>query len=72
MKKGEKQKVFSVCFAVSHYRQCASRAEVPHQAPFPGLYSALQHQAILALNYVCEHLCFISIYCVHLLATCIS
>ena len=33
-----------------------------------GLYSASQHQATRALNCICERLCFISIYFVHLLA----
>ena len=41
--------------------------ERPGQAPFLELYSASQHQATEALNYVSEHLCFISIYfCIHL------
>lgn len=32
------------------------------------LHSGLQHQATMALNGVCEHLCFIPIYYVHSLA----
>ena len=62
MKKGEKRKVFSVCFAGSHYRGStqpqAVRAVPP--APPPELLSATQHQATTALNCVCEHLCFTS------------
>ncbi|CAD7688752.1 unnamed protein product [Nyctereutes procyonoides] len=39
------------------------------QAPYQG--TASQHQATTVLNYVCEHLCFISIYFVHMLARCV-
>lgn len=36
------------------------------------LCSAFQHQAAaIALNYVCEHLCFASSYFVHLFARCV-
>ena len=36
------------------------------------LHLASQHQAFLALNHVCEHLCFISTYFVHLLGRCVT
>ena len=35
------------------------------------IYSASQHQAAIALNCVCEHLCFISVYFVYLLVRCV-
>ncbi|XP_042099629.1 endoplasmic reticulum junction formation protein lunapark isoform X4 [Ovis aries] len=35
------------------------------------LHSASHHQAAIALNFVCEHLCFVSIYFVHPLARCV-
>lgn len=34
------------------------------------LRNYIQHQSAVALSCVCEHLCFISIYFVHLLARC--
>ena len=36
---------------------------------FPGKYT--QHQVALAMNCVCEYLCFISVYFVHPLARCV-
>ena len=35
------------------------------------LHSASWHTAAIALSSVCEHLCFISIYFVHLLTRCV-
>ena len=38
----------------------------PHQAPTPGTArTPSHHQVAMALNWVCEHLCFVSIYFVH-------
>lgn len=75
MKKGKKWKVgFSLCFAVSRYRGRThpQHWEWTHQAPsLRTIYSASQHQATTALNCICEHLCFIFICFVHLLARCI-
>ena len=45
----------------------AVRVALP--SPFPGNYT--QHQAVITLNCVCEHLCFISIYFVIPLARCV-
>lgn len=45
------------------------------QGSFPGKHSAsafTAYQAAGALNYVCEHLCFLSIYFVHLLTRCVQ
>lgn len=49
------------------------QGEQPHPAPSRGSTapSASHHQAPRAFNYVREHLCFIPIDCVHLLAICI-
>ena len=41
------------------------------QALPQGLHSVSQHHTTLVLNCVCEHLCSISIYFVHLLARCV-
>lgn len=43
----------------------------PAKLPPCELHSAYQHQVSIALNCVCEHLCFISVYFVHPLARCI-
>ena len=48
----------------------SSQQEQPHQAS-PKLHSASQDPAVIALNCVWEHLCLISIYCVHPLARCV-
>ncbi|EPY73163.1 mitochondrial folate transporter/carrier [Camelus ferus] len=45
--------------------------EWQHQLLSWELHSASQHQAAIALNCVCEHLCFIWIYFVHPLARCV-
>ena len=42
-----------------------------HQAPSGAAHSASQHQATMALNYICEYLYFISIDFMHLLARCV-
>lgn len=55
------QIAFSVYFAGSCHR--GSTHLLPRQ-----LHSAFQHQAAAALSCVCEHLRFISIYCVYPLA----
>ena len=47
------------------------RREWHSQAPFREPHLASQHPAAAALNCVCEHLCFISIYSVHLLSRCV-
>lgn len=46
-------------------------ARVAPQTPSPELHSAAQPQAAVALSRVYEHLCFISIYFMHLLARCV-
>ena len=61
----------SICFTVNPYRGNLSRESSPAQLLLPKLHSAFQHQATRALNCICEHLCFISIYFVHLLARCV-
>lgn len=68
MRKGKKHNQHSVCCQQpSPYRgsSCPEQPEWCHQAPSPGTtlsMSASQHQALMALNCVCEHLCFISMY----------
>lgn len=65
--------MFTVCFAVSLYRGSAH----PKQQDWPAkllpqeLHSAPQHQATVALNWVCEHLCFILICFVPLFTRCV-
>lgn len=48
--------------------RAAGPAKLLHQEP----HSASQHPAAVALNCVCEHLGFLSIYVVHPLASCVS
>ena len=43
----------------------AARGASPSSIP-PELHSASQYQTTIALNCVCEHLCFISVYTVHI------
>ena len=43
----------------------AARGAAPSSIP-PELHSASQYQTTIALNCVCEHLCFISVYTVHI------
>lgn len=58
---------FSMCSARSRYRGSTHPGSQWHrQAPFPGTNPAPQHPAATALN--CEHLRFVSIYSVYLLA----
>ena len=63
--------VFSVCVFVlllqRQHRTLSSKSGAVDLLS-PELHSASQYQATKALNCVCEHLCFISIYVVHLLA----
>ena len=47
------------------------QGEWHHQALPQGLHSASQHHTTLILNCVCEHLCSISVYFVHLFARCV-
>ena len=56
---------FSICFAESSYIGSAYPEKSAPYWLFPGNHS--QHQAIVALNCVCEHLCFILVYFVYLL-----
>ena len=67
-KKIKRQKLklaFSICFAESSYTGSAHPAQSAPYQLFPGNHS--QHQAIVALNCVCEHLFFILVYFVYLL-----
>lgn len=68
MKKGKKQKQHSACFAVSHYRGSTHPEKSGPTKILPWeLHSASSHQSFE----LCEHLCFILIYSVHLLARCV-
>ncbi|CAD7670387.1 unnamed protein product [Nyctereutes procyonoides] len=59
-----------ICLAASHYRGSAPGAvRVALASSLPG--NCTQHQAAIALNCICEHLCFISMYFVHPLARCV-
>lgn len=63
-----------VCFAGSPYRgstSCPGRETPPAQLLPRETHSASQHSAAIALNCVGKHLCFISIYFVHLLERCV-
>lgn len=68
------QTAFGICFAVSLLEMQHS-PWTARVAPFKlltrELHLASQHQTATALNCVCEHLCFILIYFVHLLARCV-
>ena len=71
-KKSEKDFLFyekSVYFLGSYLPGTFEKQEWHHQPSSPRNYT--KHQATIALNCVCEHLCFISTYFVHLLASCI-
>ena len=65
--------MFSVCFPASCCRSsehsCRERGPAKLLPWEPR--SASQHQVVIALNCVCEHLCVISIYFVHPLAKCV-
>lgn len=72
-KKGNGKIPLSFGFATSCYR-CSvhpSSKSGPAKLLPCELHSAYQHQVSIALNCVCEHLCFISVYFVHPLARCI-
>ena len=65
-KKGKMKLAFSSCFAARRYRGSAtliSESSAAKLLPWE-LPSTSQHQAAVALNCVCEHLCFISIFLV--------
>lgn len=64
--------VLGVDFAGSCYRGSTfPTVEVTKPSSFPQeLQTAAQHQAAIVLNCVYEHLCFLSVYFVHLLARC--
>lgn len=65
-KKRQKAKTpFSFCFAASSYRSSehSEQPEWHHQAPSPGATLKSQPQAIIALNCVCEHLCYLDLFC---------
>lgn len=72
-KRRKAKRAFGVRFAASPYRGSVhpSSESGPSKLLPQELYSASQYQAIRALKCVCEHLCFISIYCVHPLARCV-
>lgn len=66
MEKGQKVKVaLGVCFEGQCYR--GSKNLWAKLLPWD-LHSVSQHQVPTALNGVCKHLCFVSIYFVHPLA----
>lgn len=63
----QRQKAFNIRFAVSYCRSSthsSSKNGPATQLPWE-LYSASQHQAVIALKCVCEHLRFILIYTMH-------
>ena len=65
---------FSICFAVSRCNRGGMRPEQQEwhfQAPSLGTTLSLSASSHHALNCVCEHQCFISIYFVHPLARCV-
>lgn len=74
----ERQKAkiaFSVCFAMSlhggnarpeHWGKSGPTELLPQE-----IHSTSQYPVARALNYVCEHLCFVLIYSVHPLARCV-
>lgn len=60
-KKAKKTKQRSVCLAASTCKGSAAQSsERPHLAFSQKPCSAAHHQAAMALNCACEHLCFIS------------
>lgn len=66
-KRQEVEIEFSICLALSRYRAlCTGAVRVAPPSSFPR--NCAQPWAAIALNCVCERLCFISIYFVHLLA----
>ena len=61
----------SVYFATSSYGssvQCTRSHESVMAKLLPLIQSTLQHPGAVALSYVCEHLCFLPIYLVPLVA----
>ena len=63
----QRQKAFNIRFAASYCRSSthsSSKNGPATQLPWE-LYSASQHQAVIALKCVCEHLRFILIYTMH-------
>ena len=65
--------MFSICFVASVIEAAHSLSSASGAAkllPWE-LHSASQHQAIITLNCIHEHLCLILIYFVHLLARCV-
>ena len=70
-KKGEKQKQHSTFVSAGAITEgestMSSKSGRAKLIPWK-LHSAPQHHAAIALNCVCEHLCFISIYSVYPLA----
>lgn len=63
--------MFSACFAEASM-ETPEQWEWFHQTPSQAVHSASQHQATVAMNYVCEYLRFISIDFMHLLARCVK
>ena len=73
MRKAEKLKVSSICFVAS-WREVGiimSRQSGTAKILSQELHQASQHQATIALNCVCEQLCFIPTYFVHPLTRCV-
>lgn len=67
----QRQKAFNIRFAVSYCRSSthsSSKNGPATQLPWE-LYSASQHQAVIALKCVCEHLFFIS-FCASVMKMC--
>jgi len=69
--KSKKSSQSSFCIKPLQRQQTLSSEHGPTKLLPQELQSASQHQAMLVLNHVCEHLCFISIDFVHSLAECI-
>lgn len=66
-KNGEVKLAFSVCFAMCLLGVCTIGSDTTKLVP-KELHFASQHLVTIALNCVCEQLCFISISFIHLLA----
>lgn len=72
-KKRKVKIAISICFAASCFTNSThpEQEEWHHQAPSLGIALSISPSNPIDLNCVCEHLCFISTYFVHLLTRCV-